>query len=82
MFELCVVTAKSILPSLSKSPTAKFKGYAGAVRLITLPNELLLNEPGEDKFCNKEMLLLAEFAVMISDLPSPSTSNIAISIRV
>ena len=50
IFELCVVTAKSILPSLSKSATAKFKGYAGAVSCIALPKELLLNEPGEDTF--------------------------------
>ena len=71
-------TAKSILPSPSKSPNAIVTGFIPTVKSTFAPKELVVIDPLVEMFRNTEIVLPTLFAPLLgtikSDLPSPSIS--------
>ena len=74
---LLFVTAKSGLPSPSRSPMAMLNGPDAVVKSTLVANEPAVMEPEVLVFLNTENVLLALLAITKSGLPSPSMSPIA-----
>jgi len=69
------VTARSGLPSASRSPMAQKLGSVPVGKSTLVANELAIMVPAILTFLNADIVLLTLFTVTTSNFPSPSRSS-------